>query len=441
MRAAARFTKAGETNANPEIMKVIEPLLPDLWREESTFQMTAKGAEDVDWILAVKLETKRSEEWKTALSQLAKAAGMQGGGRGASWTAQKDKYRLSFSRSKDWMVIEGGYGNPDAKEAKEFRSELGKRRGKQLLSAEVNGPVLAKIWNAERLAHAPKIQVRAEPSRDGVRSELVMEYPEDLGIQVEKWNVPTDLIREPLIGFTAIQGVEKKLASMESFKGLGAEEMPKQLYFWAQSREFSPFSISMAAEVKNPAQAITNIAQALGQAKLTMGFFRWATNQTAIVMEGFPVKPKLEVAPKPYQSFLLARAFPAQSGPLNKPAPPELFKQLSKKNLVYYDWEITGARLNQLVPFWQAYHLLHGRVTRTDTPGTKWIEAAVGKLGNTATEGTLENRRQIKIVRQSQLGFNALELSFLAHVLDDADVVQPRAGQKRATPPPPAAPQ
>ena len=436
-RAAGRFTKGGDTNANAEIVRVIEPLLPDLWREESSFQMTAKGTDDADWILAVKLEANRSEEWNRALSQLAKAAGMQGAAGGADWTAQKGNYRLSFSRSKEWTVIEGGYGNPDAKMGKEFRSELGKRRGKQLLTAEVNSPLLAKVWNSERLAHAPKIQVRAEPKDDGIHSELVMDYPEDLGIKAEKWNVPTDLIREPLIGFTAIQGVEKKLASIEKLKELSAPEMPNQLFFWAQSG--SPFSISSAAEVKNPAQVITNVWQALQRVKIMMGFFRWSTNQTAIVLEGFPFKPKLEVAPEPYNSFLLARAFPAGNTPMNKPVPAELFKQLSKRNLVYYDWEITGMRMKQLVPFWQVYHLLNFRVTRTDTPSSKWVEAIFQKLGNSVTQGTLENRRQIKMVRQSQLGFNSMELLFLAHVTDDSDIVPPRTGQKQSAPLPPSA--
>jgi hypothetical protein len=37
-RAAARFTKAADTNANAEIIRLIQPLLPDLWREESSFR-------------------------------------------------------------------------------------------------------------------------------------------------------------------------------------------------------------------------------------------------------------------------------------------------------------------------------------------------------------------------------------------------------------------
>ena len=443
-RAAARFTKGGD-NANAEIMRLIQPLLPDLWREESSFQMTAKGADATDWILALKLDANRTAEWNRTLTQLAKAAGMQGGAGGASWTAQKDNYRLTFSTNKDWMVIEGGVSNPDAKIAKDFRSDLEKRRGKVLLTAEANGPLLAKVLNSERLAHAPKIQVRGEPKDDGIRTEAVLEYPEDLGFQVEKWNVPTDLIREPLIGFTAVQGVEKKLASAEKLQKLGAGDMPNQLFSWAQSS--SPFSISMAAEVKNPAQVVTNVAQALQQIKMPMLLFRSATNQTAIIMEGLGFKPKLEVAPEPYNSFLLARAFPSGNAAINKPAPPELFKQLNKKNVVYYDWEITGPRAKQLDKFWQLYHLItQMRPTRADSPSMKWISAIATKLGNTVTEGTLENRRQIKVVRQSQLGFNSTELLLLAHLVDDSDVVQPPTGQpptgqNPSTPPPPSKPQ
>jgi hypothetical protein len=43
-------------------------------------------------------------------------------------------------------------------------------------------------------------------------------------------------------------------------------------------------------------------------------------------------------------------------------------------------------------------------------------------LQNTVTQATLEKPDQIKVVRQSQTGFDALELVLLAHLLDANDL-------------------
>ena len=436
--AARRFTKGGDTNANAAIMRIIQPLLPDLWMDESSFLMTAQGPEDTDWFLALNIDAVRSEEWSKALSELAKAAGMQGAGMpsgNSSWTAQKDKYRLSFSRAKDWTVIEGGHGAADAKLAREFRSDLGKRRAKQLLVADVNSPLLGRIWNSETLAHAPKLTVRAEPKGDGIRSELTMDYPQDLGIKAEKWNVPTGLITEPLIGFTAIQGIEKRLAMNEKFKALGAGKTPNQVYLW--SLAYNPFMIYLAADVKNSAQVVTNAARALQNAKLPTGSIALSTNRPIMIWNGLPVKPFLEMAAEPHSSFVRAGLFPLQIA-TNKPAPAELFAQLNKKNLIYYEWEVTGVRLGKFSPIWQLYYLASQMVTRNDSASEKWIQAAEKHLGNTVTEGTLESSRRIKLVRQSQLGLNSVELLLLAHLLDDGDLFARSAAGPRPVPAAPA---
>lgn len=432
-QAAGRFTKGGDTNASAAIMRVIQPLLPDLWMNESSFLMTAQGPEDTDWFLALKLDAVRSGEWSKALSDLAKSAGMQSNAGNNSWTAQKDNYRLAFSRARDWTVIEGGHGGADAKMAREFRSDLGKRRAKQLLVADVNSPLLGKIWNSERLAHAPKFTLLAEPKGDGIRSELTMDYPQDLGIKVEKWNVPTGLINEPIVGFTAIQGVEKKLGIMG--KALGAQQTPNQLYIWSLAH--NPFMIYLAADVKNSAEVVTNAARALKDTKLPTGSLGLSTNRPVLIWNGLPVKPFLEMAAEPHSSFVRAGLFPLQIM-TNKPAPPELFAQLKKKNLVYYEWEVTGVRLGKFSPLWQLYYMVNQMVARNDSASEKWIQAAEKHLGNTVTEGTLENSRRIKLVRQSQLGLNSVELLLLAHLLDDADLVAVRAGGPRQIPAAPA---
>jgi len=103
------------------------------------------------------------------------------------------------------------------------------------------------------------------------------------------------------------------------------------------------------------------------------------------------------------------------------PAPPELFSQLKKKNLVYYDWEITQERLKQWRPIWQFAQIIQGKFFPASA-SDRWIEAITPKLENSVTEATLEKPNRLKLVRQSQSGFTALELVLLAHAIDPYDV-------------------
>jgi hypothetical protein len=143
-RAAARFVGAKETNSIPELARIIQPLLPDAWQSESRFRMDAKGAEDADWMLALKLGKDRSQEWSKKIAQLAQLTKMEGAsGAPEGWTAKRDNYRLSITRVKEWTILEGGFGASDEKATKEFRSSLNRRRSKEVISAEMNAPLLA----------------------------------------------------------------------------------------------------------------------------------------------------------------------------------------------------------------------------------------------------------------------------------------------------------
>jgi hypothetical protein len=434
-RAALRFASRGHSNAQPNITALIRPLIPDLIQNASRFEMNTKGAQDADWMLAIKLPDARSKSWSKSLAELATLTELKGASADTSkWTASGENYKLSFSRAKDWTIIEGGFGEPDSKTSKSFRDGLGKRSGKTVLDAEVNAPLLGKIWGASNLAHYPKLTVKAEPKNDGFQSELLLDYPQDLGIKPEKWNVPKELISDPLISFTAIQGVRKKLESMEKFRALGAEQTPNQIFAWAQS--ISPFSVHLAAEVGNPAQVVTNAARVLGRIKAPVGSLQLATNRTAFLWTGLPiVVPFLEPAPAPRDSFISAGLFPVKLQDA-KAAPAELLEQLNQKNLVYYDWEITGNRLKQWIPAWQLYYLVGQQFTPVNfAPGSKFLQALKPQLGNTVTAGTLENPRQIKFIRQSHVGATSLELLLLAHYLDTTDLTAMPGGANRPTTP------
>jgi hypothetical protein len=310
-----------------------------------------------------------------------------------------------------------------------------------VLDADINAPLLGRMWGASNLAHYPKLSLKAEPRKDGFQTELILDYPQDLGIKPEKWNVPASLITEPLIGFTAIQGVQKKLDSLEKFRALGAKQTPNQIFLWSQG--LAPFSVSFAADVKNPDSVVDNITRALEKAPLPSGALQRSTNAPVLIWTGLPIAvPFVEAAPKPDDGFLLGGLFRAKA-PTSKPAPRELLDQLNQKNLVYYDWEITAHRIRQWIPIWQLFYIVPGRFTPENTsPSAKFLQGIKDKLGNATTVGTLENPRRIKFTRQSHIGLNALELVLLSHSVDAADLRSgaPRENQRPMPAPPAPAP-
>ena len=63
----------------------------------------------------------------------------------------------------------------------------------------------------------------------------------------EPWNIPTNLVHDPLISFTAVRGIASWLRQLQVVKDLQLEAVPDQYYAWAMYR--SIFETYAAAPV------------------------------------------------------------------------------------------------------------------------------------------------------------------------------------------------
>ena len=107
------------------------------------------------------------------------------------------------------------------------------------------------------------------------------------------------------------------------------------------------------------------------------------------------------------------------TGPNTNPPPAELLNQfLPRTNLVYYDWEITEAKLEQWMKTMQLVSMLTMQFSPTGF-GNRWLTNCAPKLGNTITEVTAVSPTELKAVRRSDLGLTAIELTWLARWLDN----------------------
>jgi hypothetical protein len=99
-----------------------------------------------------------------------------------------------------------------------------------------------------------------------------------------------------------------------------------------------------------------------------------------------------------------------------KPAPAELFEQIiGRTNLVYYDWEITQGRMQQLRTVTQLQSIIaRGGLHTTNAVSERWLDAIEPRLGNAVAELTLSRTNEMSLVRRSPIGLDAMELVGLA---------------------------
>jgi hypothetical protein len=275
---------------------------------------------------------------------------------------------------------------------------------------------------------------------------------------LSKWVVPTQLVRDPLVGFTAMQGADLWLGNMPGLQGLGVEKWPSQVFQWSLLER--PWQQYFAALTPSPTQLMSRLVPALPLRVMTNStlqgqtFSLRTTNEARRVeLHGIPFfAPFLEALEVNGESLVHGGLFlPLRGAP---PAPDGLLSQVTgRTNLVWYDWEVTGQELVRSAPtgagrketnrvgrLQQWMHLLQfgqmlskpqGMLPRTSTgevavPGTAWVMAALPLLGETITEVTLTGPEEMTVVRQSTTGLNSLELVALLRWLEGGDADQGR---------------
>ena len=187
---------------------------------------------------------------------------------------------------------------------------------------------------------------------------------------------------------------------------------------WGQAD--TPYQIQFAFPVENATNELHRLAinwLPLANSNLVnspLEPLRVYTNVAQISTRLLVLVPFLRRAPESNGEFLNGGVFPVKPGP-NEP-PPELFAELNRTNLIYYDWEITKFRLRQLR---ETLNVLAALLTLpemgTNSATSKWLDAAASKLGNAITEVTVSSPQEISLVRRSHLGLNGLELLTLAN--------------------------
>lgn len=393
------------------VTKPLAPLLHDLLHAESFVQARGEPPRP-EWTLAVRVPSERAAMWLNTWTNAARA-----------W----ERPQVRAAQVGEWVVA--GVGEEPLRGYEVVRQRL-RRTGRPAAHHEP-GAWLEIEADLARLAPGlglpanvtwPRAHLTLVGQGESLRTVGRFSYPQPLELPLEPWRIPTNTIHDPLISFTALQGVRPWLAEHSLVRELGLPA-PNQIYGWA--RALAPYLTQFAWEMPDAATRIPAFqakVPAVLRARLPwldFGEVQLVPALTRLVWTGFPLLvPFINPAPDP--GFVTAGIFPVSGA--EKPAPSELFAQLrGRTNLVLYHWEITQPRLAD----WQDLRVLYDMVAGhapppTNTPAIRWLQDTnvTRHLGNAVTEITRTGPRELALVRRSAVGLTAFEIHWVTRWLD-----------------------
>jgi hypothetical protein len=405
----------------------LRPLLDDLLGAEWFLQIRDATNGAPEFALAIRLNAGRAQLWQANLKGVLEAwTGMSVAKTPNGWELKKHlpPNLIRFVRVGDWAVF--GWGQDKLLLNDELvRRVLAEKRPapaekNDWLTADLDWPRLARWWPSLGAVGLPETQWQAV-GRDGnlhVAGKLI--FPRPLAMTLEKWRMPTNTIHEPIVSFTAVRGIAPWLGKQKWAQPYEISPVPNQMFIWALAG--FPLQTFAAVPVPDASNALVQLNQKLSastnwQSHFMMPLTMEMTNNQISLHGMLLIEPNMTVLHEPAGDFLLAGVFP--NAPTTEPLPPELFMQLARSNLVYYHWEITAERLQQLPLLTQlGLMLTQHKQLDAQSAAAKWLNHVGPTLGNTVTEVTRTAPNELTFMCRAPGGLTAVELVVLANWLE-----------------------
>ena len=418
--------------SNAEHVATLRKLLPDLGRGE-LFLGVFRADDRPEVALMTATDEKRGKLWTQSLRRLAKQRGGEpleqtvAGYNG--WRVDFDNdHTLGFGYADGWLLFGSGQQTLSyLKKAAQRIADSGRpypADKENDLSITLDAEILPDMVRESLPGEVNLIQLTSHLKKDNFYSKVILDFAKPLRANLPDWEIPTRTITEPLASFTAARGVGLSTAKPD-LELLGLHATNDQFFAWSQSR--TKFQSFFSVKVDAPKEAIAGLAKRIGDFKKTGGKGEKFIGQVVhdakkpgLTWGNVPLfAPYVTVGNSDDKGYIVGGVFPPD--PFKKPIPAELLAEFSDKdNLVYYNWEITGQRLEKWNLLIQFAAILSNRREQlvNDTKGIEFLTALRPKLGNTITDATVDSNR-LTITRKSQLGLTAFELSLLTRWLDN----------------------
>ncbi len=417
----------------------IRPLLDELFPNESFGLVVGSDLATSSWAVAIRLDDEGRKNWSSALMMFGRQTKLAepqelniAGANGWRMADEGGAKGVSFVSLGEWLVAAN---NLDAKSAGRTWVEALAKNGRPAAALKEDWLKLAfdpKIlkWDLELpvIGDVRRVVASFSWKNEYVRMSADLQLANDVTTSREKWMTPKELILDPLVSFTAVRGVENWIGSFSAVEALPKELRPNQLFSW--SRGNVAFVNDVALPVTDPEGAFAILSKSIPKSyndkimEYSLGQWISATNMSRLLWRGLPVfVPYLSPQTIDGRGYLVGGIFPLKNKEDAAPAPKALFDQIEgRENLIYYDWEISAARIrafDQAARFVSLIFELKGE--QDGAFGTEWMKLIADKLENAVTEATVTGDREVNIDRKSAVGFTGIELWLLTHWLDGKD--------------------
>lgn len=437
--------------SNPASTNLLRPLLQDIVDEESYIEIAA-SADDTnqreEMVLAIRLNGERAGLWQTnvaaALQSLTGIPLTNSSPR--HWVLRKHHAPnvIELVQAGDWTLLAAAQDHNALLDETLARVQSGQppfatETTNSWLEANLDLPRLVnRLHGTSNIAaQLPEISLVALGSDGYVHTRGDLTFTDGRSASVEPWNIPTNLIDGDVMSFTAIRGLRSWPVFSENWSSLQAGPPPDQLFVWALR------SFPMETYFASPLPDATNTVALISALILKKGGPWFATNSWAsfqkstngIAWRGLPyMSPFLMSRHVNGSDFAFGGGFRPEQP--TRPLRPALLKEVQDQtNLVYYDWELTGARVEQLVYLGQLIRFISARAQLPiDSNSILWLKAIAPALGNCVTKTTQTDPARFSFVRSSTIGFSGVEIHLLVDWLESPDFP---FGLHSSLPPPP----
>jgi len=419
---------------------LVRGLLEDVWRRESTLLVQRAGALPLDWSLAVELGPERMGVWRTNLVTLAQVWGLgtiRQGSAGDFPTMEvvgsNTTVRLLWVEAGRWGLMGVGTASMPGLAAKLKSYQAEQRPAPALTNGWLEVSADLAHWAAPLGLPAegiwPQVEVAWRGDGENLRTAGRFHFAQDATGTLAAWNVPTNLVTEPLVSFAALRGVQPLLEKWSLLGQMGFKPVPDRVFLWAQGSAEGQIYCAF------PGSGLEQVLPTL-TAKLPQLFPEWArkmgltdftyaeTNRTVVWRGILPVvAPTLRAEKAGEEDFAVLGLFPPIPA---GPPPPDLLAQLARPDLVYYHWEVTQPRVQQWTMLTQLYSMMaQSPQLVTNKTSLPWLQKVGPRLGNTATEVLAVTPKEWTFSRRSHLGLTAAEMVWAARWLEGESFPRP----------------
>jgi hypothetical protein len=430
----------GGTNLNVDASSRLWWALNDLLQEESYVEIQAPSNAPASLAFAIRLNEAQADQWRTNLPVILEPllhsrAVLQPDGNGWSLPTADPNQTIQLARAGHWTLV--GFGPQPNRVLATLAERIG-RDGVPFVSAGTNLWFEADLQPSRLAVAFPTLNSQLSTlnrfktlnhlafslSGDGAnvithaRVTLDHALPTDL----EPWHLPMNLLHEPLTSLTAVRGVSSWLAEWPVWHDLSAGAAPDQFCLW--SLDDNPYQVYLAAPW--PAADVSRLTQNLVQkenpwlaANNYISFDRTPAGD-GVTWGNLPdIKPFIRSVTTGSDSWLYAGLFP-DTNTAALPPPSGLIQDILRRtNLVYYDWEVTGPRLQPALQVMQTARLItHHPQLSLQSASLQWLGSIIPRLGTSATIVTRTGPDELTVLRRSTLGLTAVELHLLTGWLE-----------------------